>query len=90
MRQTSLPIVAAAALLVGCAAPASSPAGTASTSPSATAAPSDASQATGLGVAGRDAVVVAGRTGAMDLQAIVASSGEVIYSLPGGIPTSAD
>src|SRR6187399_2065789 len=78
---------AIAALIAGCAGPASSPATLAEPtrepvlSPVATASPVAAFR-------GRDAILVVGRTGAPDLEAIQASTGEAFMRLPDGIPTS--
>ena len=78
-----------AVLIGGCATPASSPAGAATSSPSrATATPPTASRPASAGFEGRDAVVVVGRPGDSLLTALVASTGDQLTKLPVGVPSS--
>jgi hypothetical protein len=88
----SLSLVALVALVVAAcsaaASPASSPAAPATAQPpAAPSSPSAASRPGPLGFDGRDAVVVAGRTGVPGLMAIQASTGEAMAVLPDGTPT---
>jgi hypothetical protein len=86
-----LVVVVAATMFVGCATPASSPASSSTAEPSREPAPvPTASRSVGLGFDGRDAIVVVGRTAATGLDAVQASTGETVMSLPAGLPTSAD
>ena len=77
----------AAYLVVGCAGAASPPPTTTPASSPATPEPSTATRPAGLGFEGRDAIVVAGLASKPGLMAVQASTGDLMASLPDGVPT---
>jgi hypothetical protein len=81
---------AIAAAVIGCAAPAASRPAEPPAGPTAPPSLRPAPTATASVAAfdGSDAILVVGRTGASDLEAIQASTGDTFMRLPAGIPTS--